>query len=115
MEKARIGQSSADTFLYSTLGDDPDLGEIVEMFVEEMPARLSTLASCAERQEWQELGRLAHQLKGACGSYGFGQLAPYVARLEALCRDDRLCEQEILESIETLVDLCGRVRAGSPR
>ena len=29
--------------IYSSLGTDPDLGELVEMFVDEMPDRVSTL------------------------------------------------------------------------
>ena len=68
--------------IYSTLGADLDLGELVEMFVEEIPNRAQALGEAVERRDWLETRRLAHQLKGAAGSYGFEAVTPLAARLE---------------------------------
>jgi HPt (histidine-containing phosphotransfer) domain-containing protein len=96
--------------LYSSLADDPDLGEIVDLFVEEMPGRIDKLTECVIRGDWDQLGRYAHQMKGACGSYGFHQLTPSAARLEQAARQDPE-EAAIREAVEDLVALCQRVRA----
>jgi len=43
------------TPLYSTFGDDPDLGELVEMFVEEMPDRIDNLIRQFDDRNWEDL------------------------------------------------------------
>jgi histidine phosphotransfer protein HptB len=99
--------------LYSSLGTDPDLGEIVELFVEEMPGRIQVLVDQYNSADWDGLRRTAHQLKGAAGSYGFSDISPMAARLEhALSVDEP--EQKIRNTIEQLIDACGRARAGGP-
>jgi HPt (histidine-containing phosphotransfer) domain-containing protein len=98
-------------WILSTLGDDPDLGEIVEMFVDEMPERIALLTACRDEEDWQQLGRLAHQLKGSCGSYGFSQLTSQAARLEQVCRSKERIEEQIFAELSELVDMCQRVKA----
>lgn len=108
--------SSTETTLpliYSSFGEDPDLGELVEMFVDEMPDRIRTLKEQADEQDWGQLARTAHQLKGAAGSYGFDQLTSDAKQLELLAREGT-DEQQIRDQLNTLVDLCNRTRAGSP-
>ncbi|MFI4874561.1 MAG: Hpt domain-containing protein [Blastopirellula sp. JB062] len=98
--------------LYSELGNDPDLAEIVEMFVEEMPDRIESMLQCVDQNDWTGLGRIAHQLKGAAGSYGFGQITPYAAQLEHDCRQDA-SEKEIVAAFRDLAGMCRRIRSGS--
>ncbi len=43
--------------LYSTLGGDPDLGDLVTLFVEEMPDRVANILDLLDRSEWEELRR----------------------------------------------------------
>lgn len=100
-------------YLFSSLAGDPDLGEIVDMFVDEMPGRVENLTRCLAAGDWTQLGRYAHQMKGACGSYGFDQLTAPAARLEHACRETS-DEQEIREALEDLAQLCQRVRSGEP-
>ncbi len=99
--------------IYSSLGTDPDLGEIVEMFVDEMPDRVGNLQRQFESGDREELRRAAHQLKGAAGSYGFDQLTPYAASLEGLIRDGNP-EEEILKALDELAAMCLIVMAGAP-
>jgi histidine phosphotransfer protein HptB len=102
-----------EQFLYSSLADDPDLAEIVEMFVQEMPDRVSAMQARFDAQQWLELERAAHQLKGAAGSYGFNQLTPAAARLEAMLKQKRT-EDEIRQALGELTSMCQRVRGGAP-
>ena len=102
------------TPIYSVFGDDPDLGEIVSMFVEEMPSRVDNLLKLLNRGDRELLGRCAHQLKGTAGSYGFDQITPSAARLErALVSNEP--EDAIYSAVQELATLCRSVRAGGPR
>jgi HPt (histidine-containing phosphotransfer) domain-containing protein len=105
--------ASADVAYYSVLGDDQDLADIVALFVEEMPLRVRHLKAHFGCANWDELARLAHQLKGAAGSYGFDQLTPFAARLEKTVRNEEP-QTSIREALDDLVDACGRVRTGAP-
>jgi HPt (histidine-containing phosphotransfer) domain-containing protein len=98
--------------IYSTLGSDEDLGELVEMFVAEMPARLADMSQACAGQDWERLQRLAHQLKGSAGSYGFDDVTPLASRLEAAVRDRR-GDDEIRLATHDLLELCSRLRAGA--
>lgn len=100
-------------WIYSTFGDDPDLGELVEMFVDEMEQRVGSFRNAFDESDFSTLGTLAHQLKGAAGSYGFDTLTPAAFELEQAVRDGSSM-QAIEESLDRVTDLCHRLRAGSP-
>lgn len=95
--------------ILSTLADDPDLGSIVELYVNEMPGRVATLLAQFDAGDRAGLTTTAHQIKGAAGSHGFHQVTPVAARLEAALRDDRP-EAEINEALDALLEICRRVR-----
>ncbi len=97
--------------IYSSFGDDPDLGELVEMFVDEMSERVANLTGCANEKDWDGLGRFAHQIKGAAGSYGFDQITPFAAKVESACKTG-LEEEEIMGSLNDLVNLLEKAKAG---
>ncbi len=103
---------NAPTF-YSALGDDPELRELVTIFVDEIPDRVNLLVGCLASGDWDGLGRLAHQFKSAVGSYGFGQLVLPAGRLETAVREGH-AEDLVEEALATLTELCNCVRAGSP-
>jgi HPt (histidine-containing phosphotransfer) domain-containing protein len=98
---------------YSTLAKDADLAEIVAMFVDEMPLRLRDLQAQFGCANWDQLARLAHQLKGAAGSYGFDQITAFAASLEKAVRNGEPLSS-VHAALEDLADACGRVRAGTP-
>ena len=101
-------------FIYSQMATDPDLGELVDLFVQEMPDRINALETHARSRDWQQLTRTAHQMKGAAGSYGFSEITPFAARLEAAARNGSQ-EEEILSTLNELLSLCRQVRAGVPQ
>jgi histidine phosphotransfer protein HptB len=105
--------NNATELYYSVLANDTELAEIVAMFVEEMPSRVREMSSYFASANWEQLGRVAHQLRGAAGSYGFDQVTPFAARLEKFVRDGQP-EATIQAALDDLVDACGRLRAGAP-
>ena len=117
--KPTTSESNASTprptaFVYSHLAADPDLGELVDLFVQEMPDRINALDAQAKSRDWNELTRTAQQIKGAAGSYGFDEITPYAARLEAAAREAQP-EEKILSALDELLSLCRRVRSGTPQ
>jgi HPt (histidine-containing phosphotransfer) domain-containing protein len=99
--------------IYSSLGADPVLGELVESFVEVIPTRIETLGAQATARDWDALGRTAHQLKGALGSYGFDGVGPVAKRLETAARQGQP-EAQILAALDELVATCRRLQPGTP-
>ena len=80
--------------IYSTLASDPDFAELVEEYVGNVPARVATCVGYIESQNWPELMRFAHQVKGSAGSYGFGQITAVAALLEAALARETELEQK---------------------
>jgi HPt (histidine-containing phosphotransfer) domain-containing protein len=68
--------------IYSALGGDPDLADLVELFVEEIPGRVRAMEESLGQLDWELLRTLTHQMRGAAGSYGFPGLTPYARDLE---------------------------------
>ena len=99
-------------FIYSSLAADRHLGELVDMFVQEMPGRITALQAQANTRNWEQLARTAHQLKGSAGSYGFHEITPCAARLEVAARDPQQ-EDRILATLNGLLSLCRRARSGT--
>lgn len=108
---AKNATTSADA-IYSDLGTDPDFAELLEMYVDEMPDRIAALRDAHAAGDAELLQRTAHQMKGAAGSYGFSQLTSYATALEFAVRD-RASEEEVLQTLDELVLMCGKVRAGT--
>jgi len=106
-------ETNENTAIYSTLADDPDFGELVEMYVEEMDDRIVALQASHNSGDREKLRVTAHQMKGSAGSYGFEQLTPLAATLEHAVRDDEP-EEVILESLQSLISACRCVRTGTP-
>jgi len=100
-------------YVYSSLGTDPDLADLVALFVSEIPTRLDKLQEAWDAKDWDALGRAAHRLKGAVGSYGFEELTPYLHRLDHSVRTGKP-EDEISRALAEVTELCSRVRAGGP-
>ncbi|MFI5456028.1 MAG: PAS domain S-box protein [Isosphaerales bacterium] len=62
--------------------DDPEFREIVEEFLVTLDARLRAMRAAWEREDRDELARLAHWLKGAGGTAGFDAFTEPARRLE---------------------------------
>ena len=73
-----------DEFIDSEFADDPDMVDIVNLFVAGLPERASSLRTAMADGRHDDLKRLAHQLKGAAGGYGFAPI-PIAAGELGLC------------------------------
>jgi HPt (histidine-containing phosphotransfer) domain-containing protein len=88
------------------------MAELIQSFVNEIPERVRLVERHWERHELGELRRIAHQLKGACGGYGFPQVGQAAAKLEnGLSREENADLESVAERVRELVEMCRRVRA----
>lgn len=108
-----MSTENTSILIYSELATDPDLADIVQMFVDEMPDRIRQLQACYDRHDHDALGRVAHQLKGSAGSYGFAAVSPAAAKLEYAVRELKQ-EEAIQHTLAELLYLCQCLRGGSP-
>src|SRR5439155_26563785 len=95
---------------YSSLAGDPDLAELVALFVSELPQRLADIRQAAQEQNWQEVRRLSHQLRGAGGSYGFPLLTTAAGQLESVAREQANLT-DLRAALDQLTAISDRLRA----
>jgi histidine phosphotransfer protein HptB len=67
----------------STLASDPQFKELVSLFVAEIPQRVATIEMSLQAEDLARLKTLVHQLKGACGGYGFPMISLEAEALES--------------------------------
>jgi len=91
---------STPDLLRSDLADDPDLADVVRSFALALPDRAAALAAAVRASDDTETARLAHQLKGAAGSYGFPVVSTLARTLEVHTHAaDREAQQVVVERL----------------
>ncbi|MCE5278973.1 MAG: GAF domain-containing protein [Planctomycetaceae bacterium] len=97
--------------LQSTMHDDPDIRLLVRDFAISLPARVQEMRDALGKADWPALGRMAHQLKGAGGSYGYDALTSEARQLEWHCRQSEIEGASLC--LARLAALCERIAAGA--
>jgi len=111
-ERHMTSTTEAADFIYSEFGGDPDMADLVELYVDEMPEKIATFQELAASKDWDSIRRIAHQIKGSAGGYGFQPITEGAFRLEHAVREES-GEAEILEALDELLGMCSRLRCGS--
>ncbi len=96
--------------LLSDLADDEDMIELVEEFVQELPKRASAVEQALQGGDIAALSRLAHQLKGAAGGYGFGPISDIAGELESSL-SGVVEMQDLAKQVNELAAMCLKARA----
>jgi HPt (histidine-containing phosphotransfer) domain-containing protein len=99
--------ASDNSPILSSLSDDPDMMELIEEFVGNLQHRVQAIERAVATNDPSELARLAHQLKGASGGFGFDTIGTMAATLEqsAMAAD---CVSEVAAEVEELISMCHR-------
>jgi HPt (histidine-containing phosphotransfer) domain-containing protein len=92
--------------LTSDYAADPEMSELVAMFVKELPARLEAIRAALRDADAGSVGRLVHQLRGSGSGYGFPSITATAAEAERTLRDSGLAAAEA--SVRDLLTLCSR-------
>ena len=106
--------------LVSVFEHDPEMADIVALFVAEMPERIADLRHAIESGDLDRAITFAHQLKGAAGGYGFEALGGIAAGAEhALIAlreaGDAPSTHALQAATQSMLDACGRVRLSEPK
>ncbi len=91
--------------LRSQYQDDPDMRDLVCEFAAGLPARAAEAERMHSEGNSAELARIAHQLKGAGGGYGFPLITERAAALESSLRqgaDDACVKERLALLVEVL-------------
>jgi HPt (histidine-containing phosphotransfer) domain-containing protein len=91
----------------SSYESDPEMLEIVCDFARELPAHAARLESLLGARVFADLQRLAHQLKGAGGGYGFNQITDSAGLLEQALKSG--APEPVLK--DRTAELCAVLRA----
>jgi len=89
--------------------NDPEDAELIEYFLSELPEKVSAITSAVTDENITELGRIAHQLKGAAPGFGFPAIGSAAAQLEGSIRElDEASEdmKAVHAEVEGLLSLC---------
>ena len=107
---AAPGGASSDPAIHSVFGSDSDMAGIIAEFVGKMPQRLAEMREAAHNSQWDALHRLAHQMKGAGGSYGYASLTDAARELESHARPEDA--EAAIRALDHLGHLCEKIQAG---
>ena len=94
--------------LTSLFADDPDMTELLTEFCQDLGVHAQTLEAALDCDDLVRLRRVAHQLKGAGGGYGFPQITEAAAEVETSCDLFNGDLNEIRDRVDALVNLCTR-------
>lgn len=106
--------ATANQPLRSTLANDPDMQELIQLYIQDIPVRLQGIRTAMASGNLNEVRRLSHQLRGASAGFGFAQVGDVAAEVEETIK--ALHEQaDAIERVRPLVEkldaLCRRVAA----
>ncbi len=74
------------TLLLSELADEPDMAELLEQFLADLPGRVDAIGVALDDNDRTRVAALVHQLKGAAGGYGFPTISDAARVLETSAR-----------------------------
>lgn len=79
-------------------GDVEFLGVLFNTFLEDYDERLETIATAVHNRELEDLARMAHSLKGVCGTVGAERLKACALDLELAARSGSISQSEVTHS-----------------
>ena len=98
--------------LTSELADDPEMAGLVNKFVGNLGPKITRISECLSTNRLDELSKIAHQLKGAGGGYGYPTISTAAQHVEDLAKADRDLA-EIRTAVADLTNLCRQAIAGT--
>jgi histidine phosphotransfer protein HptB len=93
----------------SDFADDEDMKELVGEYVDRLPAEVARLSALLESKQIEDLRRVAHQLKGSGGGYGFPTLTELAAVADRSIKDNAPLER-IKADVDALIAFIRRIQ-----
>ncbi|HMB96489.1 MAG TPA: Hpt domain-containing protein, partial [Tepidisphaeraceae bacterium] len=83
----------------SEFATDPEMKDLVDEYVLRLPDEVSKLVELLNEQQMESLRRVAHQLKGSGGGYGFNKITELAA-----VADQSIKENAPIDRLKTEID-----------
>jgi PAS domain S-box-containing protein len=93
--------------LESEMASDPDVGPLLAEYLLELADKAGVVDRAIAAADWPAVGRLAHQIKGSAGGYGFPTITAAAEQLERAAKGP-LPGSATPEAAEELFALCAR-------
>jgi len=90
--------------------DDNDFQEIIDMFIDRLPLMFENIKDAYTNNDWEQLSRHTHEMKGVSGSLGFPSVMDVALDIENDVKNE--LHSGIERKIEKLSSLIKRVIAG---
>jgi len=94
----------------SLLEKEPEFIDMVEKFVNDLPNKLADIQAHATNENWSELRRMAHTLKGSGGGMGYSILTNVSGNIEFQIINQNYKDVKAL--VNQLEDVCQRIISG---
>lgn len=98
--------------LISDYQEDADMRELLIEFCDSLQESCAKLKVGVENSDVEIVRRIAHQLKGAGGGYGYPLITEAGARIEDAVRGSDAIDDNVRILVAQLIHLCERARAG---
>ena len=96
-----------DSALISSLADDQDFVQVLDIFIETLPEMLDSIGTALKESDMEALKRQVHELKGAGGSAGFPIIMQYAAGVENTVAAGQI--DQLARGVEELLGLCEQI------
>ena len=74
----------------SMLLEDPIVAPLLATFLSALSQRMKAIRVAVHQADWREVARIAHQLAGSCGGYGFPEMGIIAARIEFFATEEKI-------------------------
>jgi PAS domain S-box-containing protein len=99
---------SNPTIIRSSQAGNPRIMQIVPEFVAGLPGKVRKMTDLLEHRDLPGLQRLAHQLLGTCGGYGFAPVSQPASRVEQSIKAGRALES-VTPEVRSLIEVIRRI------
>ena len=96
-----------DSVLISSLADDPELVQVLDIFIEMLPEMIDSIGAAWRESDMETLKRHIHELKGAGGSAGFPIVMECAAHVENTVATGQA--DQLAQTVEELLGLCEQI------
>ncbi len=98
--------------LRSDLAADEEFAELIELFTGDLDKKISDMHEMLDVDRLDDLTRLAHQLKGAAGGYGYPAISEAARIVEQQTKQGTV-DGDLTQAVDDLATLCQRAVIGA--
>lgn len=109
--KSHTQEESGIQPLISEFANDPDMIEIIEMFIDGLDERIDSIENAFAQGNYSTVAGIAHQMKGAAGGYGYPTLSEMAFEVERLAKAGGP-QEKVQAALGRLIIQCRRAIAG---